>query len=119
MARRLIAAMSRPSSQATPLGASVEKDLRELLLVVFHGRVIISDASDASFGLRGTHETRRDRVRASSASLVSMAKVFYNLILIIPMQGSQEFLHAGVVSMENSGNVVTECWTQELIATLI
>jgi hypothetical protein len=42
MARRLIAAMSRPSSQATPLGASVEKDLRELLLVVFHGRVIVS-----------------------------------------------------------------------------
>jgi hypothetical protein len=31
--------MSRPSSQATPLRASVEKDLRELLLVVFHGRL--------------------------------------------------------------------------------
>jgi hypothetical protein len=53
MARRLIAAMSGPSSQATPLRASVEKDLRELLLVVFHGRVIVSGcvASDASFGL--------------------------------------------------------------------
>jgi hypothetical protein len=35
--------MSRPSSQATPLRASVEKDLRELLLVVFHGRIIVSD----------------------------------------------------------------------------
>ena len=72
--------MSRPSSQATPLRASVEKDLRELLLVVFHGRVIVSGLPAIAWpAMRlsawcGTHEARRDRVRASSASLVSMAK---------------------------------------------
>ena len=72
--------MSRPSSQATPLGASVEKDLRELLLVVFHGRVIVSGLPAIAWRAMplsawcGTREARRDRVRASSASLVSMAK---------------------------------------------
>jgi hypothetical protein len=71
--------MSRPSGQATPLRASIEKDLRELLLVVFHGRVFVS----TFLQLRGQRYLfRPGAVRMkpgaiaseSSASHVSMAK---------------------------------------------
>jgi len=93
--------MSRPSSQATPLGASVEKDLRELLLVVFHGRVIVSGLP----AMRGQRCLfRPGAVRMKPGAIASehhlrrsfqWLKRFYNLKLVIPMQGSQEFLHAG------------------------
>jgi hypothetical protein len=53
MARGLIAAMSRPSCQAAPLRASVEKDLRELLGVVLHVRIHGLFASQVESGQAG------------------------------------------------------------------
>jgi hypothetical protein len=87
MACGLIAAMSRPSSKAAPLRAAVEKDLRELLLVVSHGRAIVSGLPAITSAAMlvpdccGTYEGPRDCVEASSESLVLMAKVILQLTL--------------------------------------